>query len=532
MGASGEADTDTDEGSGDGGTGEEPEPQVVPAPAGLRRLLGAQYVSSVRYLLGDEAAAAAVPPDDQALGGLDSIGAAQLPFPPTAIEQFERSAMDVASAAVANPEVLATTVPCVVDGPRDATCYERLATDFGRLAFRRSLSPEEVDAYVGIAIDGMNWEEGSFEIGIQYALAAFLQSPNFLYIVELGQEREDGLRELTASELATRMSFFLIGRTPDAEVLDLAETGELETDEDVRVLAERLVGRPAARETFKQLYAEVLRLRDLEFKGKDAELFGNFDEELASAMRDEILLVLENLVFDEDGNFLDILDTERSFVNPRLAEFYGIEAPDASGWAPATLPAGQGRTGILTRAGFLSAFSHPALNSPTRRGLFVQESILCNEFAPPPPGVSTTLPEPTQDTTLRERLEVHMEDAACSSCHLQMDPLGFAFEAYDPVGAYRTKDNGFPVDTSGTVPGVGSFANASELAPLLKQHPQVPGCVIKTIYRNSIGTVETDDQFEGLIALEDAFESSNYSMKQLLVELTTSPLFRLVDAPK
>ncbi len=505
---------------------------LTPPPGGFRRLLGHQYVHSIEYLLGSSAAQAAEPPADQALGGLDAIGATQLPLPPTSVEQYERSAGLVADAVVNNPSRLTQTVPCIGEASPGDACYDDLVRDFGRLAWRRPLTDDEVAGLVALAQDAREWGGGDFMTGVRYVVAALLQSPNFLYITEVGEADGFGGLRLTPLELASRMSFFILGRTPDAALLDAAENGALETREDIRATALELLERDEARRALKTFYSELWNLRDLPTKGKDTSLFPAFSPALAADMQQEILLLLEHIAFEKDSNILEILDANYTFVNGNLASLYGVTAPDPQGWARVELPAEQNRAGFLTRAGWLTAFSHPVQNSPTRRGLFIQQTLLCHEIPEPPPDVNPTLPEPTEETTLRARVEQHMENAACAPCHAQMDPIGFAFENYSAIGEYRTLDNGYPIDASGEVSAVGSWNNAADLAALLREDPRTPDCLIRNVFRGSIGVVETEDQEEAFALLGEAFADSDYNLKQVMAELTVSDVFRRVDLPK
>jgi len=516
----------------DTGTTGEPD-DTTPAPGGLRRLLSYQYIASVELLLGPEAAAAAIPPIDPSLGGFDTIAAAELSLSPPDVEQYERSANAIAIAAVSNPTVLGQTVPCIGGTDASDDCFTELARDFGKLAWRRPLTTEEIDAYAGIGVATREWDDGNLMTGVQYMLVALLQSPRFIYIVEIGTESDDGRpRELNQHEIATRLSFFLAGRTPTASLLSRADDGELDT-EGLRAAAWELLDDPRARTVVARFYDELLTIRDLSTKGKDPELFPQFGEVLAASMVEETHRLIEDVVFDQDGSVLDLIDADYTYVDDELAALYGVASPGEGNWALALLPPAQNRAGVLTHASVLSMFSHGDLNSPTRRGLFVQEQLLCSEIPPTPPEVVPVLPDIDEPTTLRQRLEeYHLTDNSCAGCHLQMDPIGFAYEHFDPIGAYRTEENGLPIDSASEADGIGAFANAAELATLVKADPRLPRCLVNQVYTAALGFPQTDLQEPALDDLGDGFVSSDHNMRALLVELATSPLFRLVDEPK
>jgi hypothetical protein len=270
---------------------------VIPAPGGMRRLTPTQYVKSVEIMLGTAAAEAANPPPLPQLGKFDSETAVAEPLTPVDIELYESSSMAIGNAVRDDPSALALVVPCVTAG-QDAACYETVARDLGRFAWRRPLVDEEVTNLTGIAAAAQEWGSGDFLTGLKYEVSAILQSPNFLYVAEVGQPTgEADIRELDQYELATRLSFFLLGHTPDLALLDLADGSDLSSDDDIRALALELLERPAARDRLAEFYDELYRLRDLENKGKDAVLFPLFSSDLATAMRQETLLLIQNVVF-------------------------------------------------------------------------------------------------------------------------------------------------------------------------------------------------------------------------------------------
>lgn len=525
-------DTTSDTNVDDTGTTGEPE-ESTPAPGGLRRLVSHQYVASVELLLGPEAAAAAIPPLDPSLGGFDAIAAAELSLSPPDVEQYERSANAIALAAIANPSTLVATVPCLDEADPTDDCFTDLARDFGKLAWRRPLTDEEIAAYANVGVAARDWDGDNHMTGAQYMLVALLQSPRFIYIVELGTESDDGgPRVLNQHELATRLSFFLAGRTPSAALLARADAGELD-EEGLRDAAWELLDDPRARTVVARFYDELLTIRDLPTKGKDPELFPLFSEDLAASMMEETHRLVEDIVFDKDDSVLDLIDADYTYVDDRLAELYGMPSPGEGNWAYGLTPPAQNRAGILTHASVLAMFSHGEINSPTRRGLFVKEQLLCTEIPPTPPDVVPVLPDIEEPMSLRERLEeYHLGVESCAGCHEQMDPIGFAYEHFDPIGAYRTEDNGFPIDSAASDDELGSFANAAELATLIKEDPRLPGCLVNQVYTASLGFPQTELQAPALADLTSEFTSSDHNMRALLVELAASPLFRRVDEPK
>lgn len=510
-----------------------PEP-LVPAPGGLRRLLSRQYVNSVREVFGDAAALAANPPPDSALRGFDNIGAAELSLPEAAVEAYELSAREIGKAVVADPAALAALLPCMPSGPDDSVCYDMFIRAAGRIAWRRPLDDQEAGLLVNIALAaGAQYQ--SFETGVVYAVSGLLQSPYFLYSVEAGEPDPENppYRKLTPSEFASRMSFFLTDTTPSAALLDKAETGGLSSPDDIKAAALELIQKPQTHAALANFFSEIFRLRDLETVEKDPALFPKFTATLPPAMRQEVLELVNDVVWVRNADMHELYTANYAFINAELADLYGAQKP-ASGFQKTTLPAEQKRAGFLGSAAFLARFAHPSLTSPTRRGLFIQGMLFCTEIPPPPPGVNTTFPadDPSVPKTMKQKLEAHMNDPNCASCHKLIDPIGFALENFDSIGAYRTTDKGLPIDPSGTVENIGSFASAADIAAILAQDPRGAQCMIQNLYRHSMGHVETKGERPAMLELEDNFTQSGFRIQDLLLHIVMSPGFQSVNEPK
>jgi hypothetical protein len=525
-------DTEGDDETGD--TDDDPfDVEIDPVPGGMRRLLGSEYVDSIELMLGTAAAEAALPAPDQARRHFVAIGAQELSLAAEAVEQYERSARFVADATVEDKTVLAQTAPCVLEGSGQA-CYEEVATELGRFAFRRSLTGQEVSELVDIALDGQAWGEGDFDAGLKYMLMALLQAPSFLYIQEVGEPDDGtGYRRLTSTEMAARLSFFLHGRTPSLELIDLGENGGLATTTQIRAVAEEMVESPRARAGLQKFTDELFHLKGLEDLNKQPEFFPLYSSDLGRFMREETRLFIIDLVWDEDGDARRLLDANYTFLNDPLAELYGI-APPGTGevFARTSWPAEQGRRGVLSQASFLARQSNPNRNSPIKRGLFVQEQLLCTTVPPPPADIDAELPDDIpEDTSLREMLEIH-DQPECGSCHSLVDPIGFGFEFFDAIGQYRTLDNGVPIDASGSVEGLGTWQDAAGLASVLADDPRTMNCFVRNMIRGQLGHMDTPGQAPGVDDLVAEFSGNAYSIKTLLVEMAVSPIFRLVDEPK
>lgn len=520
-------------GDGSGGTqgdSDDPVPDdYEPAPVALRRLLGAQYVASIRLLLGEAAADAADPPEDAAINGFTAVGAAQLALGSAEIDRYERSARDVAAAAVGDGAHLGY-LECAPSGPADDACMRSFVMRFGRVAFRRALDDDELGRYAAVGLTTAG-DFDSFDAGVESALAALLQSPLFLYQVEVGEPDPDhpDQRRLRGTELATRLSFFLTGATPDETLLDAADAGDLDNTDGLRGSAASLLERTEARRAVGDFSEELLKLRELEGLPKDADTFPTYDTALAEAMREETRRFVEHVAFDS-GDFSELFDADYTFVNDVLAAHYGIPGEFDDSFVQVQLPPDQRRGGILGHAGVLSVLAHVSSTSPTHRGKFVRETLLCTSIPAPPPGVSTDLPVGDGTETLRERLEIHMTDPSCAGCHALMDPIGFALESYDGVGAFRTMDNNKPIDDTSELDGV-PVAGAAELGAALRDNEVAHTCLIRNLYRHATGHIETDSELDALQSVTEAYVEGGYDLRTALVEIVASPAFRVVGNP-
>lgn len=511
------------------------EQQTVPAPGGIRRLRARQYVNSIRLLLGAAASAAAKPPKDPQLHGLEAIAASELALSDPDVEAYETSARDIAKAAVADPSAIAPLLDCAPSGAADAACHRSFVARLGRLAFRRTLAADEIDRITAVA-ELASSKYGTFEAGLEHAILAILQSPSFLYLVEIGEpdEADPSRRRLSPLELAARMSFFLLDTTPDAALLDAAEAGELDDAEGIRAAARALLERTEARSTLATFYAELFKLRDLADVSKQPDLYPAFTPTLREAMKQETLRLVAHVVWELDGDARALLNAPYSFVNAELAGLYGVPPPAGEAFEKVTLPAAQGRAGLLGHAGLLARYAHPATTSPTRRGLFVRTTLLCETIPPPPPDVMASLPPdvPGKPQTMKQKLTEHMQNETCKSCHGLVDPIGLALERYDAIGAFRTTDQGLPIDTQVDVAGIGSFASAKELGDLLHDDPRAAACLVRNLFRASMGHVETPGEKPAMDALVAGFAERDHRVRELLVEICASPAFRLVGEPK
>lgn len=339
----------------------------------------------------------------------------------------------------------------------------RLATR----AFRRPASDTEVDRLSRLARSAVDRGE-SFEQSVQLMLQAVLCSPHFLFRVELDSDdpNRQPIRDLNDFELATRLSYFLWSSAPDDELFALAEKGELRKGDNLAQQAKRMMKDPKARALVDNFAGQWLELRRLVDAMPDKTRFPAFDAKLRSAMRRETEMFFESIV-REDRSLLTFLQADYTFLNEPLAKHYGISGVTGDEFRKVSLT-GTKRGGLITQASILTITSNPTRTSPVKRGKWVLENLLADPPPPPPPNVPE-LEKGELKGTLRQQMEQHRVNAACATCHQRLDPLGFALENFDAVGAWREKDAGEPIDSSGVLPGGEKFNGAGELTSLLVQ---------------------------------------------------------------
>jgi hypothetical protein len=332
---------------------------------------------------------------------------------------------------------------------------------FASRAFRRPPGAGEVERYATF-LDVAKESGYSVEHGIQLALHAMLVSPAFLFREEPVEGDGSGGKNLISEHaLASRLSYFLWSTMPDDRLLKLAEQGKLR--EQLAVEIDRMIASGKAREFVSNFAGQWLQLRDLDHVSPDHKQFRSFDQELAAAMRRETEMLVEH-VLRENLPATTLLDANFTFLNERLARHYGIDGPEGADFRKVETGASP-RRGLLGHGSFLTLTSHPTRTSPVLRGKYVLENLLDIPPPPPPPNIpQLESPEARgEHLSLRQQMERHRDDPACSSCHALMDPIGFGLENFDAVGRWRDDENGMRIDAAGKLANGREFAGPDEL---------------------------------------------------------------------
>jgi hypothetical protein len=363
---------------------------------------------------------------------------------------------------------------------------------------------------------------------LRVVLQAMLQAPQFLYRWELGPSAptSDGeLLKLNGFEVASRLSYTLWRSMPDDGLLDAAQAGKLATAVGIAEAARRMVGDPKARETVMDFHAQWLSLERLETLPKDPKVYPDWSAGLAAAMQDETSRFVADALLGEGK--LDALFTgSTGFVNGALAKLYGISGITGNDFKKVALP--KERAGLFTQGSFLAVEALPQESSPVRRGKVITERLLCQHLAPAPPDLNVTPPKPVANQQTREAYEVHTSNQYCRSCHQMMDPLGFAFEAFDGIGRYRTMETGRPVNAASSITLGGQvrrFDGAREFLGILAGSDDVRRCVATQWMQFALAREITEDDRAPFGAAYAAFAKSGFDVRELLVAMLATKSF-------
>jgi hypothetical protein len=481
----------------------------------LRRLSHHEYWNTVRDLFpGVEVTRSDLAADDKIDGFTNNVGGQRASS--LLVEQYHNVATALARDLTADQ--LAGLVPCA----GGLECARTWIADFGQRAFRRPLEEGEAADFLATFETGPGAED--FDLGVRLTVIAMLQSPQFLYRPELG-DRPDATQDsvsLTPYEVASRLSYLIWATMPDQELLAAADSGALNDSDERNRQMERLLGDDKTRDGVGHFLLEWLKLDKVTTALKRAE--DAWDDGLKAELSESGFRFAYDVVFSRGGTAADLMTSTEFPATARLAELFGVEAPD-SVWGTIS-PAPEQRAGILTHPAFLGAHGYGAYPSPVLRGVFVLDRVLCAPPSPPPGGVSIILPdeEPQEPRTNREAYVNATAGDVCIGCHTTINGFGFAFENYDTLGRYRVEDAGFPVDATGSV-GEFEFANATQLAAQLAESNAYRACVVRKWLNYSLGGSELAADRTLRAEVLASFGESNFELRSLVTSLGDNPRY-------
>lgn len=368
----------------------------------------------------------------------------------------------------------------------EAVVAKEIIGNFCKRAWRRPVQPQDVNRLMSLFFEARA-QTDNFEASIRHALTAVLVSPHFIYRNDFQVNPNDpnSIHEIDEYALASRLSYFLWSSMPDDELFRLAETGKLRKNLDAQVV--RMMADKKARALTENFAGQWLQLRQLDVIEPDHEKFPAFNRELRQDFREETERFFEHIV-QHDLPVTEFVTANYTFVNERLAKHYGLGGVTGEEFRQVSL-VGTPRQGVLTQGSILALTSNPTRTSPVKRGKWVLENILSTPPPPPPPNVPPLEAGEKLTGTLRQRMEKHRENAMCSSCHSRMDPIGFAMEHFDGIGAWREKDGTDPVEASGVLPGGEKITDHRDLNQIIAttKSPDFLRCLAEKMLTYALG---------------------------------------------
>lgn len=490
---------------------------VAQAPAEARLLTRSEYRRTVRDLLNTKLDPTTSFPPEPVVAGFENDASSHQPNP-LLVEKHAAAAEQLAA------DLLERGVDSIFvcqEGAAQRKCAEDFVEAFGLRAYRRPLTNGERESLLDL------YDQASPGLGHEDALAtmveAALQSPQFLYRVEAPTSQASGTSvKLGPYEMASRLSYFFWGTMPDKRLLEAAAKDELSTAEQVMTQARRLVASSRAHARAREFHDQWLGLPHLLSVARDGAPDG-----AATSWYESTHRFIDGVLWGEAPTGAELFSSPAIHFDASLASLYGFEPP--SDWQSELEPQ---RHGLLTQPGLMALLSHADQSSPIQRGVFVRETILCEEVQPPPPTVDDNPPDPDPNLTTRERFQIHTESPACANCHRLIDPLGFGFESYDHLGRYRATENDLPIDTSGAILEVeesaieGDFSGAQELTARIAQSETALSCLARKWFTFAMGRAHTSADN---CSIEEALSASiaqGGDLQELLVQLASSSAFR------
>lgn len=427
------------------------------------------------------------------------------------IQGLDGLAQNVAERLIADTSRKQRVLGCNGTGPNDQSCMTNLIKKLGRLFFRRALTADELNSLLSFAIAQANLGN-SFDIGVEMAVRALIQHPTFLYRIEKNLQ-------LNNLEVASRLAFFIWGSGPDDQLLLSAERGELSTPAQIRSVASTMLSSSRA-------ISQIQKFHRLWFGYGDLS-----DDQLSTAMKAEGDAMVKRILFDENKPWSELLLTNQTTINNILGPTYGISNLSST---PTLVNLPSNRGGLLATAGFLSVVPKFADTSPTMRGKFIRERLLCTPVPPPPPNTNVDNEPPVppgQPDCKYNRYDGHRRSGStCFGCHQMMDPIGFGLERYDNKGRYREYDYNADgsakttcfIEGKGDIPGMGIFSGPMELSQRLLDSQMIQQCLVKQVFHFGMGEELVDAAFAK--NLKQEFDKTG-SLKELILTLVTSQVF-------
>ncbi len=515
---------------GDGGhggedgmaSGGEGASEVRVGPAQWRRLSGDQYINIIKDVLGVEVSRSVFLADTMTGRFATNI----LPAQDIEVDRYASAAETVAD------KVDAKALAACAGANR--ACAEKILNEIAPRLYRKKLQAEESKAL--LALFDLGNVDG-FKTGASLMFRSMLQSPSFLYLVEVG-ERDDvtGLQKLGSYEIAARLALVLWKSAPDASLLAAAEAGELSTTDQVEQAAERMMNDPRFGLAVADFHLQLFHVNKLTREGAIGKAsLGGFSPEIRQAMVDETTAFINHAIDSKEATIATMLTAKHSFPPQALLAFNGIPRSSVKANGRVDYSDDGKRAGLLTMSGFMTAEPPtPTDYGAVQRGKMIRENLLCQHIPQPPPGLNFTAPPDAATTPQRVLLQQHQDDPTCKNCHKLMDNIGFAFENYDAFGRYRAAyPLGETVDPSGLIEGNtdvdGDFTGPGQLGAMLARSKDVRNCVAGHWFRYAVGREPTEEDDGSVETLAQSLAQGAGDIPSALLAFVQSSAFRFIQ---
>jgi len=498
-----------------------------PGPTSLLLLTRAQYLSTLKSLFGN------VVPDLTSALGPDNgyqttqFGLVQSDVDVAALQSYQAAAEAVAAAAVGSSATLSAMAPCTT-GTSARTCAQSFVQNFGSLAYRAPIT-DAADIARHMALYDVGAMTSNAH-GIEMVLRGIMQSPRFLYRVEVGTTEQVSATavKLSGYEVAARLSYDVWGTAPDAQLTQAAAAGQLTTKAQVSAQLTRMLQDPRGATLVRSFLEGLTQLASLPYAVKDSTLYPSWStagSTLPASMQGQARAFFDDVLNNKGGTLAALLTSPTVFVNADLGPYYGVTG--GSTFQPLQQDPSKA-SGLLTLPALMTLMAKPDESWPIYRGQFVRESLLCRQLPSPPPNIPPP-PAVEAGVSTRQRLAEHETNPSCTSCHSLMDPIGFGFENFDAIGRYRTTDGNQPVNANGSIVGTedinGSFDGVSQLGSLLVSSVQVQECVPQQWFRFMMSRFEQAPDNCSMRSIIEAFQAAGTSLTALPQALVQSDAF-------
>ncbi len=433
------------------------------------------------------------------------------------------SIAEAAAASLVAPARFTAVTGCTA--PTTDACAQQYLAKYAEGSYRRPLTADESASMLKLYAD-LKTAGNSIDESVRYTVEGITIAPPSLYRTEFGVKGADGLYALDAYEKASELSYFITNGPPDKTLLDAAKAGALSTAEGVASEVDRLIALPASATNLGEVVTAYYRLSDLSTTIKDPMLFPSY-QGLVRSMYTETQKFIQEMLWQ--GTVNDLLTTRKTFIDEKLAAFYGVQYPGGTGFVPFEFPVGQ-RKGLLTQASFLSMHSRTNTTSVVSRGLYINSSILCGQTIPSPPAANAAQIDALNKNTMlneREKADVRATTSPCNGCHASFDQYGLVLETYDAIGKYRaTYPDGKAIDTSVKLPALAGGAQVTDVTQLIDtvtQNGTYSVCLSTNMLKYALGSAGAITSTDCSVkSIHDSFKTTDQSFASLVRQVALS----------